>query len=424
MKRKVIVLGGGTAGTMVVNKLHKKLDSENWSITIVDKDNEHIYQPGLLLLPFGVYEPDELVKERDHFFPAGIEYIQSEIDKVDPHTNTVYLADGKTLAYDQLVIATGTTPRPDQTEGMEDPAIWRKSVFDFFTLAGSIALKDALDKFQGGRFVVHISEMPIKCPVAPLEFAFLADAYFNERKMREKVEIIYVTPLEGAFTKPVCSRQLGFMLKDRKISLEPDFVIEHIDAESKTMVSMDEREIPFDLLVTIPVNMGADFIGRSGLGDDLNYVPVNKETFLSRDFANIFALGDASDIPASKAGSVAHFAVDMFAENFVDYVNGRPMTHNFDGHTNCFIESGNGKGLLIDFNYKVEPLTGMFPLPIVGPFPLLKESRFNHMGKLAFRWIYWNLLLKGRWIPLPSLMSMAGKKQVAKKEEVGANASN
>lgn len=222
MKRKVIVLGGGTAGTMVVNKLHKKLDSENWSITIVDKDNEHIYQPGLLLLPFGVYEPDELVKERDHFFPAGIEYIQSEIDKVDPHTNTVYLADGKTLAYDQLVIATGTTPRPDQTEGMEDPAIWRKSVFDFFTLAGSIALKDALDKFQGGRFVVHISEMPIKCPVAPLEFAFLADAYFNERKMREKVEIIYVTPLEGAFTKPVCSRQLGFMLKDRKISLEPD----------------------------------------------------------------------------------------------------------------------------------------------------------------------------------------------------------
>ena len=424
MKRKVIVLGGGTAGIMVVNKLHKRLDSKNWSITIVDKDNEHIYQPGLLLLPFGVYEADELVKERDHFFPAGIEYIQSEIEKVDPHTNTVYLADGKTLVYDQLVIATGTTPRPDQTEGMEDPAIWHKSVFDFFTLAGSIVLKDALDKFQGGRFVVHISEMPIKCPVAPLEFAFLADAYFNERKMRDKVEIIYVTPLEGAFTKPVCSKQLGFMLKDRNISLEPDFVIEHIDAETKTMVSMDEREIPFDLLVTIPVNMGADFIGRSGLGDDLNYIPVNKETFLSREFANIFALGDASDIPASKAGSVAHFAVDMFAENFVDYVNGRPMTHNFDGHTNCFIESGNGKGLLIDFNYKVEPLTGMFPLPIVGPFPLLKESRFNHMGKLAFRGIYWNLLLKGRWIPLPSLMSMAGKKQVVKKEEVGANASS
>jgi len=424
MKKKLIVLGGGTAGTMVVNKLNKKLDSQEWSITIVDKDNKHLYQPGLLLLPFGVYEADELVKERDHFFPKGIEYIQAEIDKVDADSNTVYLANGKTLVYDQLVIATGTTPRPDQTMGMDDAEIWRKSVFDFYTLPGAAALKDALNTFEGGRLVVHISEMPIKCPVAPLEFAFLADAYFTQRKMREKVEIVYVTPLEGAFTKPVCSKQLGYMLVERDIKLEPDFVIEHIDAQTKTLVSMDEREIPFDLLVTVPVNMGADFIGRSGLGNDLNYLPVNKENFLSTKYPNIFALGDASDIPASKAGSVAHFAIDMFTENFVEHLAGRPMTHNFDGHANCFIESGDGKGLLIDFNYTVEPLMGKFPLPIVGPFPLLKESRLNHLGKLAFRWIYWNLLLKGRWIPIPALMSMAGKKQVTQREGVDSHASH
>ena len=307
---------------------------------------------------------------------------------------------------------------------MDDPAIWRKSVFDFYTLEGSTVLKDALEEFTGGRLVVHISEMPIKCPVAPLEFTFLADAFFKEKKMRDKVQITYVTPLEGAFTKPVCSKQLGWILTERDIKLEPDFVIEHIDPEAKVMVSMDEREIPFDLLVTVPVNMGADFVGRSGLGDDLNYVPVNKENFLTKKYDNIFALGDASDIPASKAGSVAHFAIDLFAENFVEHVNGLPMTHNFDGHTNCFIESGNGKGLLIDFNYKVEPLTGMFPLPIVGPFSLLKESRINHLGKMAFRWIYWNLLIKGRWIPISDAMSMSGKKQVTQKEGVGANASH
>jgi sulfide:quinone oxidoreductase len=178
---------------------------------------------------------------------------------------------------------------------------------------------------------------------------------------------------------------------------------------------MDEREVPFDLLVTIPLNMGADFIGRSGMGDELNYIPVDKGTFLSRDHANVFAVGDASDIPASKAGSVAHFAIDLFAENFVDYIAGRPMKHIFDGHANCFIESGHGKGLLIDFNYTTEPLFGKFPLPVIGPFPLLKESRLNHMGKLAFRWIYWNMLLKGRKIPIPSLMSMAGKRQVTTK---------
>ncbi len=410
--KKLLVLGGGTAGTMVVNKLHKKLPASEWKITVVDQDNTHIYQPGLLLLPFGVYKVEELVKERNHFFPKNVDFIQAEIAKIDPDASTVSLKDGRTLEYDYLVIASGTSPRPDQTPGMDDPKEWRKSIFDFFTLEGSKALGEALSTWQGGRLVVHITEMPIKCPVAPLEFAFLADAYFEEHKMRDKVEIVYVTPLEGAFTKPVCSKQLGYMLDDRKISLEPDFMIEHIDQERKVMVSMDEREIPFDLLVTVPLNMGADFIGASGMGDELNYVPVDKQTFLSRKYPNVFALGDASDIPASKAGSVAHFAIDLFSENFVEYIAGRPMVHNFDGHANCFIESGHGKGLLIDFNYQTEPLPGMFPIPVIGPLPLLKESHLNHLGKLAFRWVYWNLLLRGRPIPIPSLMSMSGKRPV------------
>jgi sulfide:quinone oxidoreductase len=407
--KNVVVLGGGTAGTMVVNKLFKKLDKTQWHITIVDQDNKHLYQPGLLFLPFRGYEPEQLVKSRDHFFPSGITFIQSEIDHVDPELNEIALADSRTLSYDYLIIATGTTPRPDQTSGMDDPHVWRKSIFDFFTLEGSTALRDALDNWQGGSLVVHICEMPIKCPVAPLEFAFLADAYFEKRNMRDKVKITYVTPLEGAFTKPVCSKQLGYMLTEREIQLEPDFMIDRIDPESKTMYSMDEREIKFDLLVTIPVNMGADFIEKSNLGDELNYVPVDKNTFLSKKYRNIFALGDASDIPASKAGSVAHFAIELFADNFVQYIDGKEMPHQFDGHANCFIESGNGKGLLIDFNYVTEPLKGKFPLPIVGPFPLLKESRINHLGKLAFRWIYWNLLIRGRRIPIPALMSMAGK---------------
>ena len=416
--KKLLVLGGGTAGTMVVNKLRKKLKKDEWSITIVDKDNDHIYQPGLLLLPFGVYEKEELVKKRDHFFPHGVEFIRTGIDNIVPEANQVLLSDGRIVEYDQLIIATGTSPRPDQTPGMDDPVNWRKNVFDFFTLDGSVALRNALAAWQGGRLVIHITEMPIKCPVAPLEFAFLADAFFEELKMRDRVEIVYVTPLEGAFTKPTASKQLGSMLADRNIRLEPDFMIEHIDPATKTLVSMDEREIPFDLLVTIPLNMGQDFIARSGMGNELNYVPVDKETFLSKKYPNVFALGDASDIPASKAGSVAHFAIELFAENFIDYVEGRPMKHRFDGHANCFIESGHGKGLLIDFNYTTEPLTGKFPIPLIGPLPLLKESRLNHMGKLAFRWIYWNLLLKGRWIPIPTLMSMAGKRQITPKEVV------
>lgn len=407
--KRLTVLGAGTAGTMVVNKLRSRLDRDEWSITVIDQDGDHLYQPGLLLLPFGVYTPDELVKPRERFIPAGVDFVLGEIDRVDADANTVHLADGRALAYDYLVIATGTAPRPDQTPGMADGE-WRKSIFDFFTLDGAVALRDKLASWTGGRLVVHVVEMPIKCPVAPLEFAFLADAFFAERGTRDQVEITYVTPLEGAFTKPVASKRLGGMLTERKIAIEGDFMIDRVDPERRTLISMDEREVPFDLLVTIPLNMGADFVARSGLGDELNYVPVDKHTLLSRAHDNVFAIGDASDIPASKAGSVAHFSVELFTENFLQHVSGRPMTHPFDGHANCFIESGHGKGLLIDFNYDTEPLPGRYPIPGIGPFTLLEESHVNHWGKLGFRWAYWHLLLPGRPLPLPALMSMAGKR--------------
>jgi len=406
--KKLLVLGAGTAGTMAVNKLRPRLRRDEWQITVVDQDDAHHYQPGYLFVPFGAYRPEELVKPRRRFVPDGVELVLGEIDRVLPDETKILLADGRELPYDYLVIATGTSPRPDQTPGM-DGAEWRRSIFDFFTLDGATALRDKLATWEGGRLAVHVVEMPIKCPVAPLEFAFLADAFFTDRGMRDRVEIVYVTPLEGAFTKPVASRHLGGMLEERKIALEPDFMVERVDNETRTLVSMDEREVPFDLLVTIPLNMGADYVARSGLGDELNYVPVDKHTLLSKAYDNIFAVGDASNIPTSKAGSVAHFQMDLFPDNFVEHVHGRPMTKAFDGHANCFIESGHGKGLLIDFNYDTEPLPGKYPLPGIGPFSLLRESELNHWGKLMFRWMYWNVMLPGKELPLPALMSMAGK---------------
>ncbi len=405
--RRLLVLGAGTAGTMVVNRLRRRLDTAEWQIAVVDQSDRHFYQPGFLFVPFGVYSPDEVVKPRQRFIPGGVDLVYGEVDRVVPDANEVLLADGRRLPYDYLVIASGVQPRPDQTPGMLDGGQWRGSIFDFYTYDGAVALAKALRRFEGGRLVVHIVDMPIKCPVAPLEFTFLADAYFRSRGMRDRVELVYATPLPGAFTKPIASRRLGSMLDERKISLETDFMVERIDG--KTLVSYDEREIDFDLLVTVPLNMGAEFVARSGLGNELNLVPVDRHTLLSKAYPNMFALGDASDIPASKAGSVAHFSVEIFTDNFVQHVRGEPMTGRFDGHANCFVESGDGKGLLIDFNYDTEPLPGRYPIPGIGPFSLLEETTVNHWGKLAFRWMYWNLLLPGRPIPLPAHMSMAGK---------------
>ncbi|RYC03801.1 NAD(P)/FAD-dependent oxidoreductase [Nocardioides zhouii] len=412
MKRQLLVLGAGTAGTMIVNKLRRKLDATEWDITVVDRDDAHPYQPGYLFLPFGTYSADQIHRSRRSLLPTGVDFVVGEVDRVDGATDTVTLTDGQTLRYDYLVIASGTSPRPDQTHGMLG-AEWRRSIFDFYTFEGAQALAAALQDFDHGRLVVHITEMPIKCPVAPLEFTFLAEAWLREKGLRDRVELVYVTPLPGAFTKPVASEHLGSMLEERKILVESDFLVERIDVERKVLVSYDEREVPFDLLVTVPLNMGADFVERSGLGDELNYVPVDQHTLQSKAFTNIFAVGDSSDIPTSKAGSVAHFSVEIFVDNFLQLVAGEPMTGSFDGHANCFIESGDGKGLLIDFNYDTEPLTGTYPLPVAGPMALLKETRRNHLGKLAFRWIYWNVLLPGRPLPLPAHMSMIGKKAAA-----------
>jgi len=397
---------------MVVNKLRPLLPESEWAITIVDQATGHHYQPGYLFVPFGTYRPEEIVKPTKRFVPAGVDLITATIDRVQADSNTVVLDDGTELTYDYLVIATGTTPRPDETPGMAEEE-WRKTVHEFYTHEGAEALAGKLADWSGGRLVVHITEMPIKCPVAPLEFTFLADSFFKEKGMRDQVEITYVTPLDAAFTKPIAAKHLGGMLEERKIMLETDFMIERVDTETKSIVSYDEREIPFDLLVTVPLNMGADFVARSGLGDELNYVKVDKHTFLSPEYDNLFAIGDAADLPTSKAGSVAHFAVDVFTHNFLEHIAGRPMTESFDGHANCFVESGGGKGMLIDFNYDTQPLPGKYPLPGVGPFSLLKETEMNHFGKLMFKWMYWNLLLPGKEIPLPALMSMAGKTEEA-----------
>ncbi len=407
--KNLLILGAGTAGTMMANHLHKGVDRREWSITVVDQDPAHYYQPGFLFLPFGLYSEKDVVKPKRRFLPAGVNLVEERIDRIEAAANKVLLASGAALDYDVLIVATGTRPAPEQTEGMlgED---WRKRVFDFYTFEGAVALREKLRDWQGGRLVVHVCEMPIKCPVAPLEFAFLADAWLEERGLRDKTELIYVTPLSGAFTKPVASKILDRLLAEKRIRVVPDFAIARVDNEQHKIVSWDDKEVDYDLLVTVPPNMGDAAIERSGLGDELNYIPTDKHTLQSKAHANIFVIGDATDLPTSKAGSVAHFEAEVLTENVLRFIRGEPLQAEFDGHANCFIESGRGKGFLLDFNYHLEPVPGNFPVPAFGPFALLGESRLNHLGKLAFKWIYWHVLLRG--LPLPLVehkMSLAGK---------------
>ncbi|NVO01431.1 MAG: NAD(P)/FAD-dependent oxidoreductase [Bacteroidetes bacterium] len=407
--KKILILGAGTGGTIMANKLRKSLERTEWEITIIDFEKTHYYQPGFLFIPFGMYTKKDVIKPKMDFIPVGVNTVFAEIDSIAAEENSVKMKNGDIYKYDYLIIATGTRIVPEETPGMLGE-LWQKKIFDFYTIDGAIALADFFKTWKGGDLVLNIADMPIKCPVAPLEFVMFADAFFSERGMRDKVNIHYVTPMSGAFTKPRASKILGNLLEEKNINIIPDFYLERVDNENQKIVSYDEREVPFDCLITIPVHKGSEVISRSGLGDDMDFVPTDKFSLRSHKHENIFVIGDASNIPTSKAGSVVHFSADVLFENIHCAIENRPFTASFDGHSNCYIETGHGKGALIDFNYDTEPLPGHFPFPGIGPFGLLKETRMNHYGKLIFRWIYWHILLKGKEMPINSKMDLAGKK--------------
>lgn len=407
--KRLLILGGGTAGTIMANKMRKDLSRDEWNITIVDQYKTHYYQPGFLFIPFGMYKEKDVIKPKGDFFPTGTDVIYSLIDRIDGEKNQVLLENGVAIKYDYLIIATGAKIVPEETPGLKGN-LWHKSIYDFYTIEGATNLANYFKTWQGGHLVINIAELPYKCPVAPLEFAFFADAFFTERGMRDKVKITYTTPLSGAFTKPRASQMLGGLMEEKNIEVIPEFYVERIDNEKKELVSYADDRIPFDCLVSVPTNMGDPMIERSGLAEDLNFVATDKHTLQSKAFDNVFVIGDATNLPTSKAGSVAHFEADVLYENLMAKIEGRPFTASFDGHANCYIETGYGKGTLIDFNYDTEPLPGSFPFPGLGPFGLLKESRMNHYGKLLFRWIYWHILIKGKEMPISSEMTMAGKK--------------
>lgn len=407
--KRIVILGGGTGGMMIAHRL-AHAHRNDWSIALIEKEGEHLYQPGLLFVPFGLASLDRLKRSAAGLLPKAVDRIVGDIDRIDAAAKEVSLLGGPTVPYDVLIVATGVRLAPEEIPGMSG-ALWHGDIFDFYTPEGALALRQKLSGFSGGSLVVHITEMPIKCPVAPLEFACLAHDFFVRQGMRDQVSITYVTPLSEVFTRPIAARQFNHFLEERRIEAVTDFALERIDESAKKMIAYDGREVPFDLLVTVPTNRGAQCIGRSGLGDELDLVATDPHTLQSKLHPDIFVLGDASDIPASKAGSSAHFQAEALAENIRCFLDGVPLSARYDGHANCFVELGAGTAAMIDFNYETEPLPGVFPLPIIGPFRLLGGSRINHWGKKIFAFIYWNFLLKDRPLPfLSGKFSLSGKK--------------
>ena len=404
--KKIVILGSGAGGTMVANNLRKKLSPKQWDITIIDKDEIHHYQPGWLFIPFNVYTPGDCQKPKREFIPEGVNFVMDEVVGLDKSSRTVEGKKGK-YDYDWLVIASGCTIVPEEVEGMQ--ADYYNNIHDFYTLEGAVRLRDKMKYFNKGRVVVNIAELPYKCPVAPLEFIFMADWFFDVKGARKDVEIELVTPMAGAFSKPIASSILGEIAMRKNIKVSPNFDIAKVNPEEKTIESHKGEKVDYDLLVAIPPNFGAKFLEGSGLEDPLRFVETDNFTLKAKNADNIYVIGDATNVPASKAGAVAHYESETVVDNIIFEIDGQPAKGTFDGHATCFICSGYEKAFLIDFNYEYEPLPGKFPFPGIGPFSLLGDSYLNYWGKMMFKWVYWNMMLKGVELPLEDQLTMAGK---------------
>jgi sulfide:quinone oxidoreductase len=404
--KKILILGSGAAGTMVAAKLRRELKELEWKISIIDNDELHHYQPGWLFIPFGVYTAQDCSKPKREFIPPGVEFILDEVVSVSPDQRKVECKKGS-YTYDWLVLASGCRIVPEEIDGMMDD--WHGNIHDFYTLEGAMELHKKMKYFKSGRVVLNIAELPFKCPVAPIEFVLMADWFFAKNGVRDKVEIEMVSPLGSIFTKPKAAKKFGEYAVLKNIKFTGNFDIAQVNAQEKTIESHKGDKIPYDLLVSIPPNFGARFVETSGLGDPMCYIDTDPATLKARKFDYFYVVGDATNVPTSKAGAVAHYESDTVVENLVREIDGQEPKPTFDGHATCFICSGYERALLIDFNYQTEPLPGKFPFPGLGPFDLLGESTFNYYGKMMFKWVYWNLMLKGSELPLENQMTMAGK---------------
>ena len=410
MAINVLVLGDGIGGIVTANLLRKKARKKNLDVRVKVVGNSplHTYQPGLLFLPFqkpGYKSMADIQKPTAGFIDSDIEYVCEKIVDIDSVKRQV-TTEQQILSYDWLVLGLGCRTLVDEVEGL--PEHWGKTVHGFYTPDSATRLIKALDDFQGGDLVVDVAEMPIKCPVAPLEFVCLADHYLTERGIRNKTRLTLVTPLDGAFTKPVCNEVLTDILVQKNIHVVPNASLSEVT--ENVMYCPDRQEVPFDLMITIPPHEGSDLIEDAGLGDGLGFGRTDKQTLKSNVAERIFLVGDNAGVPTSKAGSVAHFQADVVVHNMLREIEGKDAEPCADGHANCFIETGYGKAVLIDFNYDIQPVPGKFPMPVIGPMSLLKETRLNHLGKLAFKHVYWNVLLPALPIPMVgSQMSTTGK---------------
>jgi len=374
MTEHVVIVGGGTGGSVLANdladRLEPELDAGDVRITLINDDADHVYKPVWLYVPFGQREPDDGRRPLEDLVDDRVDIRIDRVTEIDTDAERLESMEGDdTIEYDHLVLATGSTLVPEEIPGLADGG------HDYYSESGAVDLRDELLSLTEGRLVLSVVGTPHMCPAAPLEFVFMADDWLRERGLREDVEITYTYPIQRVHGNPHIAEWARPIMEERDIDVETFFNAESVDPEAETITSMEGTELDYDLLVTIPPHGGVDLIEEAGLGDD-GWVDVDKHTLEAEAAENVYALGDTADTGVPNAGSVAHYQAGVVGQRLASEIRGRPATATYDGKTLCFIETGMDAASFVEFDYETPP----------APAP---PSEKLHWSKLAYNEAYW-----------------------------------
>jgi len=372
--KNIVIVGGGVAGTITANylamKLREEIREKNVSITLISDREKQLYEPGLLYLIFNRMEESEILKDVKYLLDPLIELKIARATKIDAEKSRVELENGEVVNYDYLVIATGSRVAPEEMPGLVEGGHW------FYNLDGARRLREELARFKKGKVVVSVMGIPHKCPVAPIEVTFMLHEFFKIHGVRKDVELLYTYPINRVFTMEEVSDFVQKMFDERGINYKTFFNPVSIDPEKKVIETLEGEEETYDLLIAIPPHKGSQVIIDSGLGDRDGWVPTDRYTLKAEGLENVYVVGDATNLPVSKAGSVAHFEAEVVAENIAAEIKGLPPTARYFGKAMCFIETGFSEATYIWFDYETPP-------------KFVKPNKFIHWMKLAYNRMYW-----------------------------------
>lgn len=375
--KKIVISGGGIGGTILANRLAKKLSSEinkgNVEITVLDKKDYHVYQPSQLLVALGIEDYDQLIRPERSLLDPRIKFYsgnKGDVRKIDLANHKVISADGTEYNYDYLIISTGSHLAWNEIKGYREHAL---SVWD---LNDVLKIKQAIDSFKGGTIVINVARLPIKCPVTPVELTLILHDLLRKKGIRDKSRIIYTYPAPGVFGIKQANDLFTEMFKERGIEIVSNYVVDYV--ENNTLVSQSGEKIKFDLLLGVPPHKGADVLSGLEIADRRNWIDVDKYTLNVKGYDNVYAIGDATSLPISKSGSVAHFESGPVAENIVHDILGTSGKVLYDGSVFCFCVGGIGTASYIRYNYD-------YVLPVVTP------TKTIWWMKLMYDRMYWSL---------------------------------